>query len=683
MISWHRSAAPWHALGGWLGMPLWMWAVLSVITTLSGCASTKGPPSTPTATAATIATVATSTTTTTTTTTVTATATNITAPAATTAVPATTRPATEAFALVTPQEFEQQSPTLGVQIEIIAPDDLKVLLERHLDLVRLGRISRDDVDDTEWARLIDASPAQVRELLQTEGYFAPRVSVTRAPGRASGQPDLVRLIVEPGVRARISRVTLEAEGGLERAATAGDALATATLAQWRNAWGLPVGSDFRNPAWASAKSAALARLRSSGYALASWTGTGADVNPERNEVRLFLVADSGPLFRLGSLQIEGLVAQDADTVRNLAYARRGAPVTESVLLDFQERLQKSGLFETVNVTLDPDPENAADAAVLVRLREAPLQVYTFGLGVSANTGPRASVEHVYRRVFGLPASSKIRIEVGQRRQAGEAELSGRPNEGLYRNLVGGAVERLVSDTDVVLSQRFRLGRAQDTQRLERLFFVAAERSSRRTDAGDRNDATAYSLNFHGGWRELDSVVLPTAGETLAVQIGAGMSSGTSAKSGPFARAYGRLTVYRPLGRVWYGQARLELGQVFLGSNMVVPESLKWRAGGDESVRGYSYRSLGPVVGGAVGSGLSLLTASAELARPFLDSMPSLWGAVFVDAGNAAASFGSLKPVYGAGFGVRWRSPVGPLRLDLAYGSETRKARLHFSVGIAF
>ena len=64
-------------------------------------------------------------------------------------------------------------------------------------------------------------------------------------------------------------------------------------------------------------------------------------------------------------------------------------------------------------------------------------------------------------------------------------------------------------------------------------------------------------------------------------------------------------------------------------------------------------------------------------------MPSLWGAVFVDAGNAAASFGALKPVYGVGFGVRWRSPVGPLRVDLAYGSETRKPRLHFSVGIAF
>jgi len=644
MILGPRRAAPRLALRD----GLWVLLAVGCIAMLAGCASTAGPAATTSS-----------------------------------ATTAAARPAPEAFSLVTPQEFEQQSPTLGVKIEIEAPGKLKALLERHLDVVRLGLISRDDVDDTEWARLIDAAPAQVRELLQTEGYFAPQVSVTRAPGRASGQPDQVRLLVVPGTRARISRITLEIEGELERGATAGDTRATATLGQWRRAWELPAGSDFRNPDWSSAKSAALARLRAAGYALAAWTGTGADVSSERNEVRLFLVADSGPLFRFGEIQIEGLAAQDAETVRNLAYAKRGSPVTETLLLDFQERLQKSGLFETVNVTLDIDPERAANAAVLVRLREAPLQVYTFGLGISANTGPRASVEHFYRRVFGLPASSKIKIEVGQKRQAWDAEISTRPDEDLYRNLLGGAVERLVSDTDVVLSQRLRLGRTQDTQRIERLFYIEGERSSRSTNAGDRNDATALSLNFHGGWRDLDSVVLPTLGETLAIQVGAGVSNGTDAKAGPFARAYGRLTVYRPLGKVWYGQARLELGQVFVGSNMVVPESLKWRAGGDESVRGYAYRTLGPLVDGAVGSGLSLFTASAELARPFLDSMPSLWGAVFVDAGNAADSFSALKPVFGLGVGVRWRSPVGPLRLDLAYGTETRKPRLHFSVGIAF
>ena len=591
--------------------------------------------------------------------------------------------AADTFSLVSESEFEQQSPTLGVRLEIDAPGPLKALLERHLDLVRLGSLGGDDIDDTEWARLIDASPTQVRDLLQTEGYFAPVVRIERTPGRGNNERDLVRLSVDPGPRARISRVTIEAEGELERAATAGDGYGEATLAALRKEWELPVGAEFRNAGWSDAKAAALSRLRSAGYASAVWAGTGAAVDAAKNEVRLFLVVDSGPLYRLGPLQIEGLVAQDAETVRNLAYTRGGVPVTESLLLDFQERLQKSGLFETVAVTLEPDVSQAAAAPVTVRVRETPLQSYTFGVGVSANTGPRFSVEQQLRRPFGLPVSSSLKIEIGQKRQAWDGELSTRADERLYRNLLGAAVERLRSDSDVVLSQRVRLGRTQDTQRIERLGFVEWERSSRRTNAGERADAVAVSLNFHGGWRDLDSVVLPTTGETLSAQLGIGRSHGTEAKTGIFGRTYGRLTVYRPLGRTLYSQARLEVGRVFLEPGMVVPESLRWRAGGDESVRGYSYRELGPVVDGAVGSGETILTGSLELARPITAAMPSLWGAIFVDGGNAATSFGQLEPVYGYGFGVRWRSPVGPLRIDLAWAQNVSTPRLHFSIGIAF
>ncbi len=571
----------------------------------------------------------------------------------------------------------------GVRIEIEAPADLKTLLEKYLDLVRLGRLARGEVDDSEWSRLIDATPAQVRDLLQTEGYFKPQIVLQRAADRSAGQADLVRLVVQPGTRARVARVKLEAEGELERGAAAGDAHATATMAQLRRSWELPEGSQFRNTTWVEAKSAALARLRAAGYATATWAGTGAEVDPEANTVRLHVVVDSGPLFRFGKLEVEGLAMQDIETVHNLLAARRGAPVTEALLLDFQERLQKSGLFESITVTLDPNPAQAAHAQVVARLRESALQVYTFGVGISANTGPRASVEHLYRRVFGFAASSRLKIELGKKRQAWDAEVTTHALEGLYRNLIGGAVERLVSDSDIVLSQRARLGRSQDTQRIERLFYVEAERSLRKTTAGDRNNALALSLNFRASWRDLDSIVLPTEGLALALHLGGGRSHGTDADAGFFSRVYGRLTGYMPLGRVWYAQSRIELGQVFLRPNMVVTESQKWRAGGDDSVRGYSYRSLGPLVDGAVGSGTALFTASAELARPILESMPSLWGAVFVDAGSAANEFSELKPVIGTGIGVRWRSPVGPLRLDWAYGREVRKSRIHFSVGIAF
>jgi translocation and assembly module TamA len=115
----------------------------------------------------------------------------------------------------------------------------------------------------------------------------------------------------------------------------------------------------------------------------------------------------------------------------------------------------------------------------------------------------------------------------------------------------------------------------------------------------------------------------------------------------------------------------------------VPEALRFRAGGDDSVRGYAYRSLGPVTAGTIGSGNSLLTASLEVARPITAAMPTLWGAVFVDAGQAADTFAALRPAVGTGVGVRWRSPVGPLKIDIARGLEVQQWRLHFSMGIVF
>jgi translocation and assembly module TamA len=557
------------------------------------------------------------------------------------------------------------------------------LLERNLDLVRLGRLAGEDIDATEWSRLIEATPAQARELLQTEGYFAPRVALERGIARGTGERETVRLKVDAGARARIVRVTLEVEGELERSAQAGNAEAVELMARWRRAWALEPGTEFRNPAWSAAKAAALSRLRAAGYANAGWTGTGAAIDTESNGVRLFLVADSGPMFRYGELAVEGLVAHDIETVRNMAVASRGTPVTEQLLLDFQERLQKSGLFENISVTLDTEVNRAGAARIIVRLREAPLQVYTFGLGISANIGPRATVEHTYRRVFGFAASSRIKAEWGNKRQYGEGEISTHPGEGMFRNLIGGTVENLISDSDTVLSQRVRLGRTQDRPHVEQLFFVEAERSRRETIASQVSRALALSLNYNGVRRELDNVILPTEGFSFAGQVGVGESTGTNARRGTFYRLYGRLTGYLPLGKTWYSQGRLEVGQVFLRPDMVVPDSQKFRVGGDDSVRGYAYRSLGPLTDGLVGTGTVMFTSSFEIARPFLDSMPSLWGAVFVDAGNAANDYRSLKPVFGVGPGVRWRSPVGPLRVDVARASETGKWRLHFSVGIAF
>jgi translocation and assembly module TamA len=576
-------------------------------------------------------------------------------------------------------------PPPSTTLEVIGPEPLKGLLERYLDLARVGRLAHgEQIDDSEWERLIAAAPAQVREIAQTEGYYAPQVKITR---EGEGAARHVKLELEPGPLTHVSRLTLETEGDLDRAAEAGDERATGIVADLRTHWLLPPGKPFRNPDWSSAKAASLARLRGTGYATAQWIGTGAEVDAEKSEARLFLVADSGPLFRFGQLRVDGLKLQSAETVRNLAAIEPGTPLSEGTLLDYQDRLQKAGLFDSATVTLDPDPEKADAATINVQVREAPIQAWTFGVGVSANTGPRASVEHVYRRVFGYPLTARNKGEWGGLRQAWDGEISTHPLEGLYRNLVGGAVERLESDSDIVQSQRVRLGRAQDTPRIERLYYVEAERSARTTlplgDDSVKTTTVALSLNYHGVWRQLDSVVLPTEGYTLSAQGGVGRAHGNASESGPFTRLYGRLTGYMPFGSSWYGQARIELGQVIKREAVAVPESQLFRAGGDDSVRGYSYRSLGPIVDGTVAGGTNLMTASIEIARPISASLPSLWGALFVDAGNAANEWKELHPALGIGAGLRWRSPVGPLKLDYAWGRDVHKGRIHFSVGIAF
>jgi translocation and assembly module TamA len=571
----------------------------------------------------------------------------------------------------------------AVRVEIDAPPPLRALLETHLDLVRLGALVRGNtVDAAEWSRLIDATPAQVRALLETEGFFEPLVDIERGPLNAEGLPASVRVVVAPGSRTKVKQLTLEFEGELQTAADAGNPYAQAVLDDLRRTWALPVGAPFVNSRWADAKIRTLAQLRAAGFAAATWSGTAAAVDAEGETARLFLVADSGPLFRFGSLGVEGLAAHDEETVRNLAAMAPGTPITEQLLVDFQERLQRAGLFDGVTVTLVADPATAAEATVSVRVREAPLQVYTLGVGYDINTKARVTLEHVYRRVFGMAASANNKVEFGQVRQAWDGEISTHPGPRLYRNLVGGAIERLESNDDVVLSQRLRVGRAKDIQSVNRLMFVEVERSTRTTDINEV-ETEAISGNYHVIWRRLDSLLLPTEGYSLSLQGGVGHARGTDNPNGWFQRAYGRLVYYRPLGDTWFSHARVEAGQAFAPSGVVLPDSQLFRAGGDESVRGYSYRTLGPVIDGAVASGKVLATTSVELARPLSEKLSAVWGAVFVDAGNAAESFSDFKAVFGYGVGVRWRSPVGPLRVDVAYADELSSVRLHFSVGITF
>ncbi|MCB1897101.1 MAG: BamA/TamA family outer membrane protein, partial [Rhodocyclaceae bacterium] len=148
----------------------------------------------------------------------------------------------------------------------------------------------------------------------------------------------------------------------------------------------------------------------------------------------------------------------------------------------------------------------------------------------------------------------------------------------------------------------------------------------------------------------------------------------------FVRSYGRLQVFLPVAERDVLTLRGELGKTVASSRDGIPQDFLFRAGGSQSVRGYGYRSLGVEDGGAIVGGRYLATMSAEYTR----WRPDGFGyAAFVDAGNAVDEADEYRPLLGYGIGGRWKSPAGPLALDLAYGQDERRFRLHFAILVAF
>lgn len=583
---------------------------------------------------------------------------------------ATRAPAPPPDAITPPIGAPAEGPAV-YSLDIRVDDSgLKRLLQDNLDLARY-RASEAALSRAELARLAAAAPAQAEALLETEGYFNAQVDVSRDPEDETR----LRMTVTPGPLTRVGRVDLEFTEGL------GEDEAQALRESLRNGWGLKPGAGFTQSQWATSKSDLLLRARTGGFPLARWAETAARVDPDSHTAELRLVMASGNRARLGALRIDGLKRQDRETIERLTGFRTGDAYTEQKLAEFQERLAKTQLFDAVRVQLLPETVEAdGTTPVQVTVTESALQQATAAVGYHSNTGQSISVEHLHRRPFDLPVRARSKVQLSRDLRGAELELSSHPQPDLHRNLASLQFEQDRTGDTIATNLGVRLGRLYESTRDERLSYVELLRA-RETAAGQVNTNLAVSLNQQWIRRRLDSSLLPTDGHQALALVGLGYARGGGTDdSGPFGRLQFKLGAYKPLGG-WYTSARAEVAQVIAHDRVGVPEKLLFLAGGDDSVRGYAYRSLGVERNGLTLGGRVMATGSLEIARPFTMSLPSLWGAAFVDAGNAASRWADYRPVVGYGVGVRWRSPVGPLRVDMARAQETGKWRLHFSVGI--
>lgn len=573
-------------------------------------------------------------------------------------------------------------------IDIQAPDEIKQLLTRHLELQRYRDTT--DLNDDELDRLMAQAKEDARKLIGTLGYFAPDIAIERQAASASTPWPVVMITVTPGEATRVQHIQITFTGAI-----ATDAAAAAQREQIQTSWALRTGSRFTQTAWDAAKLQALRQLTTQRYPAGRISQTQADIDPDAHQATLTITLDSGAGYRLGELVISGLSRYDEDLVRRLARITPGADYSQAELVDAQQRLSDSGYFDSAFLTLDtttlPDAAN-----VMVKLREARLQKLVLGVGISTDTGPRLSLEHTHHKVPGIGWRAVSKLQVDRENRAIGTELTSPPDTDNWRWVASGLLQSQLLGTSDVISQQLRGGRKQSSQRIDRNLYLQFDRAeSVDTDTTQPVIAQSISANYAFAVRYYDTLPFPSSGWGWGAEVGGGSTLGADHQV--YTRLLTRWQGFWGLGnskasgdstQASAGRIamRASAGAIIAKNDITLPSTQLFLAGGDNSVRGYGLHDIGVTLAdGSVTAGRYLATGSIEWQRPIrINGNLSDWeSTVFLDAGAVANQTSELSPKVGLGIGARWKSPVGPLQIDLAYGVDARRFRLHMNLGFTF
>jgi len=553
------------------------------------------------------------------------------------------------------------------RVDIVAPGPIADAIRGAVDLVRWQDF--EDMNEDLLDRLARDAVPQAREAAATQGFFSAEVDVKI--DRAT-KPVTVRLAVTPGLVTTIRDVSIKVDGPAND--TPGG---TAAITRLRDEWLLPKGDPFLQERWTAAKQRAVTTLAASPYAAAKLAASEALINPPERAADLSVTLDSGPAFTIGRIEFQGLERYRPEMVANFANVQPGDLYSGESLDTYVRRLLGSGYFASVQAAIDTDVAQADDATVTISMIEAPPRRLELGVGYSTDTEYRASAAYNDMNVDGkgMQMYTTLRLESLVQEAAVRFVLPPRPGAWLDTFGVGAErtdIENLITKTASVTWRR----RSVDERRTPAfgLGFYADEQ----TPFGlPTVSSHALFADVEYTWRNLDNLLDPARGWMANAQAGWGIPGASTEQ---FGRVIGKVVGWWPLTRKDDLIGRAEMGAVLAQSRVGIPSVFLFRTGGDTTVRGYAFESLGVQQGDAIVGGRYYALASGEYNHWIT---PSIGLAAFIDAGNAADELTHFHFALGYGIGGRLRTPIGPFRLDLAYGQDDHKVRIHFSVGLAF
>ena len=520
-------------------------------------------------------------------------------------------------------------------------------------------------------RFVDALPEQTDRALSALGYFSADVDIDR---RTEGEDELVTIDVEPNDPVRIETITLRVDGEARL-----DGAYMPVIGQ------IPLrrGQVFVSGDYESTKGVLLGRAQRLGYFDFEFTANDVRVSRRQLSADITLVADSGPRYTFGEIVFDTDALSDEFLSRWVPF-EEGDPYQADYIAELTRNLQRSGYFQSVRVAPQRDRRYGRTVPVRVTLARRPENEVGLGIGFSTDDeGIRGKVTWDKPLLNARGHSLSTALSLSAVRQS--ASFSYRIPRGTRPLLNYYAIEYGLRN------------RARDDDGVESfLSTLNFQRVSRRRSDWDESvflrwERETYTVN---DIEETTDLVLPGIAYTRTRSKGDPFP--TWGQASAFQFLYGSrallstIDFYKSTLSFKYLREVLPrstlIGSVQYGAISTndferVPVSQRFFAGGDRSIRGYKFRDVSPrnPDGDAVG-GRYLELLSAEYNYRFLDRWSA---AVFIDAGRAFNNF-DQPYASGAGVGVRWQSPVGPFRIDIAHpvGNNPldRGVRLHLSLG---
>ncbi len=500
-------------------------------------------------------------------------------------------------------------------------------------------------------RLYEDGPGEIRTALEPFGFYDAEI---RSDLRGENGKWVASYTIDPGEAVRISSIRVSVAGpGAEEEAF------RKAVAEFP----LKDGDVLFHPAYEAGKARFEQAAAKRGFLDGRFVTHAVRVDLDRYTSSVELRYDTGPRYRFGPVTFRQDIL-DPDLLEGYVTWKRGDPFDTTRLLTLQSALAASSYYARVEVRMEKEEAVDREVPVVVDLEPAKPHKYSLGAGWGTDTGPRVSAGVDFRRVNRLGHRASVKGSYSRIEKLAEANyvIPGKyPRTDAWTLFAGySKLDTDTSDSETYLAggnYARSVGKWRQTLSLsyQREDFVVASQSGvaklftpgaswTLVQADDRLFARRGFRIDLGGSGAVDGV-LSNVGYLRLTARGKGILS---------LDAEGR---ERLIGRV-------DVGWLTTNDFAALPPRVRFFAGGDQSVRGYAFEALGPVdAQGDVIGGNTLATGSISFEHYFLDR----WGAaVFVDSGNAFHDFsGPLKT--GVGAGVRWRSPVGPVYVDVGFG----------------